>query len=343
MNEPAYGAHAANSANDARGTKGDTGIGSGSSESVDAVVAAYLDFLEGHGQPPVLDDLSAGDRRQAEILIDAMRAGRGIDPHASTPSIEELLAGTELESALALLSAQQTDWATTSTLDRAPERRGPEAADHRMARAELIETVLRDADLRVAVRIEPHRLVGPAVTASYLDLRAVFYPIEQDEPTITDETRALVSRMFVTDTNLEHVGVVAVGSEGLHTQVLSCSDLGSVLITPSDRGELLWPPVLPLPEALRRMLELSAPIWEPFEFDSGQHEPLDLAEIAAHVAQQVVAREAGRRYRGEKGRAYKSFVGIGPVFADLVVELGTGTTEELNVDEPLDRIAREAA
>lgn len=343
MNERAYGADAASPANHAPGNEGDTSTGSNISGPVDAVVAAYLDFLEGHGHPPVLDNLTADDRRQAEALIDAMRAGRGIDPHASTPSIEELLAGTELESALAWLSAEQTDSNTMSPPDTAVGHRRPEAADRGRARAELIEKLLRGADPRVAVRIEPHRFVGPAVTVSYLDLRAVFFPIGHDEPMITDETRTLVGRMFDADAELEHVGIVAVGSDTLLTQVLSCSDLGSALITPSDRLELSWPPVLPLPQALRRLLELSAPAWEPFAFDSGPREPLDLAGIAAQVARRVVAREVGRRYQGEKNRAYKSFAGTETIFADLIVTLGTGTAEEQDIETALDRIAREAA
>ncbi len=343
MNEHAYGADAASPANHAQGNEGDTGTGSTISELVDAVVSAYLDFLEGHGHLPVLDNLTTEDRRQAEALIDAMHAGRGIDPHASTPSIEELLAGTELESALALLSAEKTDSKTMSPHYTAAGRRRPEAADRGRARAELIENLLRGADPRVAVRIEPHRLVGPAVTVSYLDLRAVFFPIEHDEPMITDETRILVGRMFDADTELEHVGVVAVGSYMLLTQVLSCSDLGSALITPSDRLELPWPPVLPLPQALRRLLELSAPVWEPFAFDSGPREPLNLAAVAAQVARRVVTREVMRRYRGEKSRAYKSFTGTEAIFADLIVKLGTGVAEEQDIEKALDRIAREAA
>lgn len=339
MNEHAYGPDAANSADHAQGTEGETGTGG----PVDAVVSAYLDFLEGHGQPPVLDGLTGDDRRQAEALIDAMRAGRGIDPHTSTPSIEELLAGTKLESALAVLSAVPPDSNITAPSDTAAGLRWSDVADRGRARAELIENLLRGADPRVAIRIEPHPLVGPAVTVSYLDLRAVFFPVEHDEPMVTDETRTLVGRMFDTDTDLEHVGVVAAGSDTLLTQVLSCSDLGSTLITPSDRLELPWPPVLPLSQALRRLLEVSAPVWEPFAFDSGPREPLDLTRVAAQSARRVVAEEVGRRYRGEKSRAYKSFAGTEAIFADLIVKLGSGTTEEQDIEKALDRIAREAA
>ncbi len=42
------------------------------------------------------------------------------------------------------------------------------------------------------------------------------------------------------------------------------------LATPSDNLQLPWPPVLPLPLALRAMLELAAPIWEPFIFDTSR-------------------------------------------------------------------------
>ena len=71
-----------------------------SDDRVDAVVEAYMDHREGLGEAPALDDLDAEERARAEALIGSLQAGRGIDPYASRPSLEQLLAGTPLEPAL---------------------------------------------------------------------------------------------------------------------------------------------------------------------------------------------------------------------------------------------------
>ena len=53
---------------------------------------AYLDYLEGAcDDPPVLEDLPKEQRRAAKAFIESIRAARGVDPHASRPSIEQLL------------------------------------------------------------------------------------------------------------------------------------------------------------------------------------------------------------------------------------------------------------
>ena len=54
---------------------------------------AYLDYLEGdRDEPPALEDLPEEQRRAAEAFIDSITAARGVDPYASRPSIEQLLA-----------------------------------------------------------------------------------------------------------------------------------------------------------------------------------------------------------------------------------------------------------
>ena len=53
---------------------------------------AYLDYLEGAcDNPPVLEDLPEEQRRAAKAFIESIKAARGVDPHASRPSIEQLL------------------------------------------------------------------------------------------------------------------------------------------------------------------------------------------------------------------------------------------------------------
>ena len=54
---------------------------------------AYLDYLEGdRDKPPALEDLPEEQRSAAKAFIDSITAARGVDPYASRPSIEQLLA-----------------------------------------------------------------------------------------------------------------------------------------------------------------------------------------------------------------------------------------------------------
>ena len=54
---------------------------------------AYLDYLEGdRDKPPALESLPGEKRRAAKAFIDSITAARGVDPYASRPSIEQLLA-----------------------------------------------------------------------------------------------------------------------------------------------------------------------------------------------------------------------------------------------------------
>ena len=54
---------------------------------------AYLDYLEGErNEPPKPDQLPLEHRRDAEAFVKSITAARGIDPYASRPSMEQLMA-----------------------------------------------------------------------------------------------------------------------------------------------------------------------------------------------------------------------------------------------------------
>ena len=306
-------------------------------DPAEAAVASYLDFLEGLAPRPVLDDLPEDERRRAIAMINSLLAGRGVELDASTPSVEALLAGTDLEM---LLDSSARESLPEGSKVPLPAR----GISRERARAERIEGALRAADSRIQVRAEPHRLLGPAVTVVYLDLQAVFYPVRGSTPAVSEDARDVVSRVLSDDTDLDYVGMVACDSSDLLTQLVSASDLGPASVTPSDDLRLAWPSALPLPLALQAMLELAAPVWESFTFDAGIGEPLRLADIAADATRRVLAREVSRPYRGDKGRAYKSFAGAAARFTELTLRLAAAgrITDEAIADE-LDRIARDAA
>ena len=53
----------------------------------------FLDYLEGYrDNPPAVEDLRDEQRAAAEAFIKSIIAARGVDPHASRPSVEQLLA-----------------------------------------------------------------------------------------------------------------------------------------------------------------------------------------------------------------------------------------------------------
>ena len=63
-------------------------------DSLSKFRAAYLDYIEGdRDEAPPLDRLNDQDRRIADAFIESSTAAAGIDPYASRPSIEQLLAG----------------------------------------------------------------------------------------------------------------------------------------------------------------------------------------------------------------------------------------------------------
>lgn len=54
---------------------------------------AFLDYLEGNrDEPPAVEELPQDQRGAAEAFIRSIIAARGVDPYASRPSIEQLLA-----------------------------------------------------------------------------------------------------------------------------------------------------------------------------------------------------------------------------------------------------------
>lgn len=288
-------------------------------DPVDAVLEAFLGHLEGTGPRPSLDHLTDDDRRRAEALMEVMEAGRGIDPRASRPSIEALLAGTQLAG---LLPAGGTL---------------PGVAD-----LATIRDVLTRVDDRAQVAIDAAG-TGGTVVYCYLDFRARFLVVDSDTPTITGGAESMVAALFDQDGDATRVGVVAGRSEELLTMMLTADDVGNTVTTP--RGEPHVPMELPLPLALaaRRMIEQSAPEWESFDFDQALVRQPDVQAIAADAAARVIGREAARPYRGDKARAYRALAGQENLFAGLAAKVSAHGAQTLDFGAETDRMTRTAA
>ena len=291
-------------------------------DRVDAVIEAFLDHLEGTGERPSLDHLTDGERQEAEALMKSLEAARGIDPYASRPSIELLLAGTRFEELL----------------------HGHSRASTEIGAIQIVHGVLADIDGRARVEVD-YSDEFDTVVYSYLDLRVRFLLVEADasEPFITEGVRRVVERILDTETDTSRVGVVAAQSDELITQILGPHDLGRTITAPNGSSQAQWEPALSLALAVRRMLEKSAPEWDPFDFDPGFGNAVDVAAIALEYARRLIAQEAARRYQGEKGSAYRSLLNQESLIGDLVALVFGTHPGALDLDAEVARIAKVAA
>lgn len=296
----------------------------GDADEVEAVIQAFLDYLEGVGPEPTLDHLDEERRHEAAALIESLRAGRGMDPYASRPSIEAMLAGTDFESAL-----------PAAGLTRTGADRGADTA--------AICEVVSSADPRGRIEVEHGADGTDTIVLGHLDLRVRFLLVDAPSPAVTDEVRAVLARQLSHDPDVEYFGVVASLDEELSTQLLSAADLGPTTMAPYSDAQASWTAVLPLAWATRRVVELGAPEWESFDLDADTIEPLDVESVATQTAHEVIAREAGRAYRGDKARAYKSLVGRDGAFVDLVEQVAARGSVNVDLESEAWRIAREAA
>lgn len=249
------------------------------SDAVDDVLAAFSDHLE-HGSPrPALDHLDPRDRRLAEELMRMMETGRWIDPSASAPSLEALLAGTEFADALPPV---------------APPVEAPIL--HRM------QDLLTDVDPRVETHIDDRGFLS----FGYLDLLAQFHPLDTDDPRLPDDA---LRALFDADSNVDLLALVAVRTDELLTRVITRYTVDRTVSTTAHHPVSPVPAVLPLALAGRAIIEESAPEWGEFGLDHAAPDLVDVGAVELDVATRVLAEEAKRRYQGDKAVAYRSLVG----------------------------------
>ena len=90
--------------------------------------SAYLDYREGQSnERPSLDSLNDTARRAAEVFVESSEAAVGIDPYASPPSLEKLLAG--IEQFRGSTSASETEQAPSPPSDIATAARKKQIRD----------------------------------------------------------------------------------------------------------------------------------------------------------------------------------------------------------------------
>lgn len=295
-----------------------------SDDRVDAVVEAFIDHLEGLGEAPALDDLDVEERARAEALIGSLEAGRGIDPYASRPSLEQLLAGTPLETALEAHDVDPRDDLLHRIRDRltlyAPFHVDvwPDNAAAAIGIGSDFVALVSAQRLRIQIRsdVEPSRLAS-------LDPAAVAGPLYGAFP----DTAGVI--------------VVHPGDE-LSSIAVDPFDTEPYIQTPA--GTVARPvmhrPIMPLEDTVRAYLDEIAPALDTtVDLAAMRADDVDPAAVARDAARRAVEHivQDGRRAKIDAKRATWSDIGEPEIDAigELVLDAMTGldhATLESRVD-----------
>jgi hypothetical protein len=291
-----------------------------SDDRVDAVVEAFIDHLEGLGEAPALDDLDVEERARAEALIGSLEAGRGIDPYASRPSLEQLLAGTPLETALEAHNVDSRDDLLHRIRDRltlyAPFHVDiwPDNAAAAIGIGSDFVALVSAQRLRIQIRsdVEPSRLAS-------LDPAAVAGPLYGAFP----DTAGVI--------------VVHPGDE-LSSIAVDPFDTEPYIETPA--GTVARPvmhrPIMPLEDTVRAYLDEIAPALDTtVDLAAMRADDVDPAAVARDAARRAVEHivQDGRRAKIDAKRATWSDIGepeidaIGELVLDAITGLDHATLE----------------
>ncbi|HSK90112.1 MAG TPA: hypothetical protein VK875_02250 [Euzebyales bacterium] len=291
-----------------------------SDDRVDAVVEAFIDHLEGLGEAPALDDLDVEERARAEALIGSLEAGRGIDPYASRPSLEQLLAGTPLETALEAHDVDPRDDLLHRIRDRltmyAPFHVDiwPDNAAAAIGIGSDFVALVSAQRLRIQIRsdVEPSRLAS-------LDPAAVAGPLYGAFP----DTAGVI--------------VVHPGDE-LSSIAVDPFDTEPYIETPA--GTVARPvmhrPIMPLEDTVRAYLDEIAPALDTtVDLAAMRADDVDPAAVARDAARRAVEHivQDGRRAKIDAKRATWSDIGepeidaIGELVLDAITGLDHATLE----------------
>ncbi len=244
---------------------------------------AYLDYLEGdRDNPPAVDDLPEELRPAAEAFIVSITAARGVDPYASRPSIEQLLAWQsqvkthvdEVHEALQAHLRSTVDSRASVTADAASTAAGLASASVIQARG-------------MRIRVVPE--------TDWIDL----------EHAITRRAEDIV-QVFTAFPDSQAVLYTTAGQKGLGV-VVDRSDVQVAIETPSgeSREPRLRRPITHATKACEEWLTSIIPDFEPLRSDllettTAPESALDPDHLANNVAREVSA--TGSRARIEAKR-----------------------------------------
>lgn len=295
-------------------------------DSLDVFRMAYLDYLEGErDERPAIDNLPAEEHQAAAAFIASITAARGVDPYASRPSIEQLLAAgppsvNSVEAIGMSLQARlraDIDAGASVMSDVASEASGLASALVIHARGMRVRAVMEgsssDLDAGFAARVNDIA----AVFGAFPDTSAVLYAYA----------------------GLDPCGVI-----------VERADVHHAVEVPSGANRpphLRWP-ITDIESACTRWLTNAIPTFEPLrpgvlEAGTSYHSSLDPDRLAAKAVAEVSA-AAGRARIKAKRAAWGSLGEPEARFlADIVTEAQRGPLPEAKYRHRLRNIVENAA
>jgi hypothetical protein len=263
-------------------------------DPVDELLDAYFDFVEGVGEEPSLDHLTAEQRAEAGRLISSLKAAQGIDPEASRPSLAALMAraGTRQEVTRQEVTPPESLGAEMqAALRQSADVRARVVSDVAAQAAGLASALVvyaRGLRIRVLVAGE-----GADVEAAYgarvPAIAAVFGAFP--------DTNAVL----LTTVDLTPLGVI-----------VDRDDIVTAIETPSGRARppRISRPVLDSTEACVRYLIEAMPAFEPFEHLASRHAAtsVDVVDVdhVIEAAIEEVATSGARARLASKKEAWRA-------------------------------------
>ena len=253
-------------------------------DDLDRFQDAYLDYLEGkRKRPPALQSLPKKQRRVAEAFIKSIGAARGINPHASSPSIEQLLA------------------------------RQSQAADRTAEFAEVLQNHLRlTVDPRASVTADAAAFAAGLASASVAQVRGMrIRVVPETDSTDLEEGIARraedIVRVFGAFPDSHAVLYITTGRECLGV-IVDRADVYHAIETPSGQRQKprLRREVTHAPTACAEWLTSRIPEFNPVNVDTLEYavtreSVLDAGQLASAVVNEIA--ESGSRAKIEEKRA----------------------------------------
>ena len=257
---------------------------------LDDFIDAYLDYREGEvDEPPTLNDLTEEQRQAAESYIKSITDARGIDPYASRPSIEQLLATRALNEGSVEALSRSLQAQLRTQIDAAAIVMADVAAEAAGLASELL---IRARGMRIRAVVEQ----------PLTDLDAVFLGRVGE-----------IAAVFGAFPDTSAVLYATTGSEAVGVLV-ERSDVHSAIETPSGENEAprLRRPVMDAEMACALWLREAIPEFDPVSADLVKHSvgsesSLNAYLLATDALDGLVA--SGRRARIETKR--EAWVALG--------------------------------
>lgn len=288
-------------------------------DRVDAAIAAFLDHLE-HGTPePSLDHLTGDELAEASEVIALMKDARGVDYNRSRPSLDAILAGTELESHLGVrltagLSIDAIRPDIVSSLGSSSEPIADGAAENEGIRS---DAVVRFGSLRIRIQFRDD--ITTTIGLSEVDPRAAAAAVFGRFP----ETAAVV---------------LVIGDQEFSSVSIGPFDVDDFIGTPD--GQVHHPrilrPVLSLVDTLRRLVDELAP---DLTGDNGidGHEAIDVHEVIRSECDSACAAVVaeGKKARTEAKVDVWSNFDAAALLTSLLEDASTRELDEAELDARL--------